>query len=330
GIQNYLDVPGLMDATQGTSHDEIAKLFFERLQLEFPPGETWSYSNSAYLLLGNIVEKTSGKTYWEFLDERIFKPLGMKATRSSEPRAVVPRRAAGYEWRGDRFENRPPLTDNAYAAGSIVSTVQDMAKWDPGKVLAKQSLDTMWTPNKARGGAIAPFNYGFGWFVDIWHGRRVVSHTGGTPGFSSALYRFADDRLTVIVLTNHTDRVIDHLAVDVVGLYVPALARPKTASADPDPERSRMLRETLLGLFEGRHDPARFTPAMQTFLKTTVGKGIWGWAAADGPMKSFTFGESEKAGDARILRYKTTLGNVTRWFSFTLTGEGRVAQVFWW
>ena len=331
GIQNYLDVPGLMDATIGISHDEIAKLFFEKLQLEFPPGETWSYSNSAYLLLGNIVEKASGKTYWEFLDERIFKPFGMRASRSSEPRAIVPRRAAGYEWRGDHLENRPAVTENAYAAGSIVSTVQDLAKWDAALTAGKvPRLDLMWAPNEARGRAIAPFNYGFGWFVDTWHGRRLISHAGGTPGFSSLLYRFMDDRLTVIVLTNHTDRVLDHLAVDIAGLYVPALARPTAERADPDPERSRMLREILLGLFEGRHDPARFTPAMQTFLKTTVGKGIWGWTAADGPMKSFTFSESEKGGDAHILRYKAVLGNVTRWFSFTLTGDGRVAQVFWW
>ncbi|HVG07483.1 MAG TPA: serine hydrolase domain-containing protein [Thermoanaerobaculia bacterium] len=333
GIQNYLDVPGLMDATSrpGMSHDEIAKLFFERLQLDFQPGETWSYSNTAYLLLGNILEKASGKSYWEFLDERIFKPLGMKATRSSEPRAILPHRAAGYEWRGDRFENRAALTENAYAAGSIVSTIQDMAKWDaaltsgklPGSVLA-------WTPNKIARGAIAPFNYGFGWFLDTYHGHRVISHSGGTPGFSSILYRFVDDGISVIALTNHTDRVLDHLAIDVAGLYVPALARPKAESADPDPKRSRMLQDALQGLFEGKHDPAQFTPAMQTFLKTTVGKGMWGWTAADGPVTSFAFSESEDVGDARILRYKAVLGNITRWFSFTVTEDGKVAQIFWW
>jgi D-alanyl-D-alanine carboxypeptidase len=322
GIQNYLDVPGLLDLTArpGMTHEEIAKLFFERLQPEFQPGETWSYSNSAYLLLGNIIEKASGKPYWDFLDERIFKPRGMKSTRSGEPRAILPNRAAGYEWRDNRLENRPALTENAYAAGSIVSTVQDMAKWDAalgsGKLLKKSSLDQVWAPKKARGGAIAPSNYGFGWFVDTYHGRRVISHGGGTPGFSSLFYRFVDDRLSVIVLTNHSDRVIDHLAIDLAGLYVPEIARPKGESADPDPKRSRRLQEILLGLFEGKHDPALFTPAMQTFLTTTVGKGVWGWVAADGPMKSFAFSEIEDASDARILRYKAELGNITRWFSF--------------
>lgn len=335
GIQNYLAAPGFPDIHHaGSSHDEITALFFERLPLEFKPGETWSYSNSGYLLLGNIIEKVSWKSYWEFLDERIFNPLGMTATRSSEPKAIIPNRASGYEWRDNRLENRPHLAENAYAAGSIVSTVRDLAKWDAalssGKLLQKSSFDAMWFPYKVGNGATAPFNYGFGWFVDTYHGRRVISHSGGTPGFSSVIYRFPDDRLTVILLTNHTDRVIDPLAFDIAGLYVPTLARPKTAGADPGAEKSRQLKEALSGLFAGKPDPALFTPAMQIFLGTATGKGLWPWAGSDGEMKSFTFSEQEEAGEQRILRYKAVLGDVTRWFSFTVTDDGKIAQINWW
>jgi D-alanyl-D-alanine carboxypeptidase len=335
GIQNYLAVPGFPDIhASGLSHDEITQLFFKRLTLEFQPGETWAYSNSGYLLLGNVIEKVSGKSYWEFLDERIFKPLGMTATRSSEPKAIIPNRAAGYEWHDNKLENRPPLAENAYAAGSIVSTVRDLAKWDAalytGKLLKKSSLDQAWTASRVGGGATAPFNYGFGWFVDTYHGHRVIAHSGGTPGFSSVIYRFVDDRLTVILLANHADRIIDHLAIDIAGLYVPALARPKEAGVEPDEKTSRRLKQALLDLIAGKPDPAVFTPPMQVFLRTTGGTGLWQWVGSDGEMKSFTFSEQEGAGDDRILRYQAVLGDATRWFSLTVTADGRIAQINWW
>lgn len=336
GIQEYLTVPDLFSDTArpGLSHDDIAKIFFKRLQLEFQPGETWAYSNSGYLLLGNIIEKASGKTYWEFLDERIFKPLGMNATRSSEPRAIIPNRASGYEWHKNRLENRTALTENAYAAGSIVSTVRDMAKWDAAlyteKLLKKSSLDQMWTPYKADGGATAPMNYGFGWEVNTYHRHRVISHSGGTPGFSSIIYRFVADGLTVIVLTNHADKVIDHLAIDIAGIYVSALARPKGAGIEPDAKISQMLKKALLDLFDGKPDTALFTPAMQLFLRTAVSKGLWQWVASDGEVKSFIFSEREDRGGASILRYRAVLGNATRWFSFTVTPDGKIAQIYWW
>ncbi len=335
GIQNYLDVPGLFSETArtGLSHDDIARLFFERLQLEFRPGETWSYSNTGYLLLGNVIEKASRKSYWAFLDERIFKPLSMNATRSGEPRAIIPNRAAGYEWQKNKLENRSALTENAYAAGSIVSTIRDMAKWDAAlyteKLLKKSSFDQIWTSRSADGGAAAPFNYGFGWFVDTYHGHRVISHSGGTPGFSSVIYRFVDDGLTVIILTNHADRIIDHLAIDVAGVYVPALARPK-GEIDRDPKISEMLKKALTDLFGGKPDPTLYTPEMQTFLRTTVGKGIWQWIASDGEINSFIFSESAKVGADRILRYQAILGNNTRWFAFTITTEKKIAQIYWW
>jgi CubicO group peptidase (beta-lactamase class C family) len=322
-------------ARPGRSHDDIARLFFARLQqLEFQPGETWAYSNTGYLLLGNVIEKASGKSYWDFLDERIFKPLGMRQSRSGEPATIIQGRAAGYEWTGSSFRNRAALTENAYGAGSIVSTAGDMAKWDAAlygeKLLKRSSLNQMWMPARAAGGAIAPINYGFGWFVDTYHGHRVVAHTGGTPGFSSAMYRFTDDKLTVILLTNHADRVIDQLAIEVAGMYVPALARPKRLQADADAGTSQMLKKTLVGLCAGKADPSLFTPAMQLFLKTAIGKEVWPWVCSDGEIRSFTLGESERIDDGRVLRYKAMLGNATRWFSFTLTAEGKIAQILWW
>lgn len=317
------------------THEAIAKLFFDKLVLEFQPGETWSYSNSGYLLLGNIIERVTGKSYWQNLEERIFKPLGMNASRSSQPSAAIAQRVRGYEWRDGRFESRPALHENAYAAGSIVSTPRDMARWMIAlferRLLGAASSSQMWTPLRAAGGAAPPFNYGFGWFADTYHGRRVVSHSGGTPGFSSVVQLFEKDRMAVIVLTNHADRVIDPLAIDIAGFYVPALARPRRTPRDPDPATTARLKRALQGWFGAKPELPFFTPAMQLFLRApTGGSGLGPWIASDGALRSFAFGEEERAGDQRILRYKAKLGNVTRWFSFVLEADGRIAQINWW
>src|SRR5204862_4949447 len=84
---------------------EILRLVSGR-PLDFPPGEKWSYSNTGYYVLGLLIEKVSGKPYWEFLDERIFEPLGMTQTRSGDPKAVIPDRARGYAWEQDAYRNR--------------------------------------------------------------------------------------------------------------------------------------------------------------------------------------------------------------------------------
>src|SRR5215813_681152 len=238
GIQNHVAIPGylgafktnlLMESTPG--REELLSMFF-KLPLEFQPGETWSYDNTGYYLLGIIVEKASGKDFWQFLNERIFHPLGMNATRNTDVRALVANRAAGYEWVNGAFENRPVLAPFvAFSAGSLVSNVQDLARWDAAlyteKLLKISSLEQMWTANRTNEGAAASFSYGFGWFVDSYHGHRVVQHSGGTLGFSSNIYRFVDDRLTIIILTNHSDMILDQLAIDIAGKYVPALARPE-------------------------------------------------------------------------------------------------------
>ena len=335
GIQEYLEIQNLLEETArpGTSHDDIAKMFFTKLKSEFAPGQTWSYSNSGYLLLGNIIEKVSGKSYFEFLDERVFKPLKMKETRSGEPRALLLNRAAGYEWREGRFENRPALTENAYAAGAIVTTPRDLAKWDAalagGQLLKSTSLEQIWTPLRI-GRELAPYNYGFGWWIERYHGRRFVTHGGGTPGFSSFITRFVDDRITVIVTTNHSDRILDHFALDIAGMYVLKLSRPKEPQTDPDPAKSERLKKVLLGLGAGAASPEQFTQRFQRFLTTGIGKGIWQWVLADGPINSFTFSERERIDDSDVIRYKAVLGKATRWFSFTLTEEGKIAQVYWW
>ena len=340
GIQNHVAVPEFlnlfrtnMEFQSSLTRAELIKLFF-KLPLEFQPGETWAYDNTGYYLLGIVVEQASGKSYWQFLDERIFKPLGMTHTRNTDPRAIIPNRASGYEWQKNSFENRAVLTPfEAFAAGALLSTAGDLAKWDGAlyteTLLKKSSLEQMWAPAKINNGATAPFSYGYGWFIDRYHGHRIVQHSGGTPGFSSAIYRFIDDRLTVIILTNHADRIIDQMAIDIAGMYTPALRRPNE-SRDPEPQTTLRLRKVLSELLDGKPDSAMFTTAMNVFLRTATGKAFWQWFASHGELRRFTFSEREHAQRTSVCHYRARLGENDYWVSFTIAADGRVARVCFW
>lgn len=340
GIQNHVAAPGYLDVFKFTvtgksfpSRKELLEEFY-KLPLEFDPGETWSYDNTGYYLLGIIVEKAGGLDFWQFLDEWIFKPLGMRATGNTDTRPIVPNRAAGYAWVDDKFENRPILLPFVgFSAGSLISTVEDLAKWDAAlytdKLLKRSSLAQMWTSAKTKDGAMASFDYGFGWFVENYRGRRDVHHSGGTPGFSSVIHRFTDDKLTVIILTNHADRMIDQMAFRIAGMYVPALKRPE-GKPDPDAAATLRLRETMANLPGGKIEPERFTAPMLSHLKTATGKSLWQWYAYQGALKSFAFSDRERTAEGQTVRYRVVLGDEPYRFSFRLAKNGKIAQIYWW
>ena len=187
----------------------------------------------------------------------------------------------------------------------------------------------MWSAVTAKDGAVAPFGYGFGWFIDVYHGHRIVQHSGGTMGFSSAIYRFVDDRLTIIILTNHADRIVDQMAIDIAGIYLPALRRPH-GGPDPDPKISARLKEVLSSLLDCKPDSTLFTKAMNVFLSTATGREFWRWSASHGGLKSFTFSEREEVGNNRVFRYRVVLRENDYWVSFTMEKDGRVARVCFW
>lgn len=202
GIKNYTVLDGFELSRHMTQAQFIEKI--GSYPLDFQPGESWSYCNSGYNLLGFIVENASGKSYWEFLQERIFDPLQMTKTTSRVPTIIVPHRAAGYELHdGERVNRDYNLTD-LFSAGAIVSTITDMAKWnaalDGDKLLNAASKQLWWTPTKLNGGKNK--DYGFAWEVDALDGHKRTGHGGATSGFSATIQRFPDDHLAILILSN--------------------------------------------------------------------------------------------------------------------------------
>jgi hypothetical protein len=199
----------------------------------------------------------------------------------------------------------PPLLPTiAFSAGTIISTVEDMAKWDAAlygeKLLKKASLEKCGRPPKQTAANLLPL-------ITVLAGSRKTIAGGGSfctaaarPGFSSSFYRFVDDKLSVVVLTNHSDRIVDQLAVDIAGIYSPELKRLE-GKADPNPQTSQKLKVVMSELLNGKHDPALFTPAMRVYLTTSTGKGFWQWFAAHGKMSSFTFSDREDKSDSQTF-----------------------------
>jgi len=220
GIKNYT----VLDGFELTKHLTQAQ-FIEKmgsLPLDFQPGDSWSYCNSGYNLLGFIVENASGENYWDFLHERIFRPLGMTNTTSRIPAYVVPHRAAGYELKNHVHINRDYDLTDLFSAGAIISTIMDMAKWNEAlngeKLLKASSKEQWWSPAKLNNGKNK--DYGFGWTLDPLNGHKNIGHGGATSGFSATIQRFPDDKLSILILTNADETgVATTLARKIAQLY---------------------------------------------------------------------------------------------------------------
>ena len=204
------DYPKDFNFRKDWTEDEELKLI-ESIPLAYPPGTKWEYSNFGYVTLGILLHRVTGEFYGDFLQQRIFQPLGMQSTRIISESDIVSNRSAGYRLVKGELKNQEWVapTVNTTADGSLYFTVLDLAKWDAAlyteKLLKRSSLDLMWTPVKLKNGQPNKGGYGFGWFIEDRAGHRCVHHDGSWQGFETAIDRYVDDQLTVVVLTNLAD-----------------------------------------------------------------------------------------------------------------------------
>ena len=245
GIPNFVSDQGsgkeiIAFAQKVSSSEEIIGWAAGR-PMKFAPGEGRRYSSTGYHLLGMVIEKVSGKPWGQFLHKRIFAPLGMTRTRVYSALDIIPNRASGYLHFGDPIGNGLWMTNAIMesAAGGLVSTVQDMARWEialqGGTLLKPALLAQMEVPIKLNDGSVVQekdgTRYGLGWDLQTYQGHRIVGHGGDhVTGFTANFSRFTDDKLAVIVLTNlmPLDN-IGGITRRLAGFYVPALV-PAPAS----------------------------------------------------------------------------------------------------
>lgn len=245
-----------IDYRKDYTEDELVQVAMQ-LAPDFAPGTQWSYSNTAYVLLGVLVHKVSGRFYGDFLAERVFTPLGMTATRIISEADIVKNRAAGYTLATGKLQNQEWVSPslNTTADGSLYTTTLDLAKWDAAlgarRFLKPETYELMWSPVQLSDGTTYP--YGFAWGFDVQRREPVIQHTGSWQGFKTAIVRYPGLKLTVIALANLDQANPHFLATTVAGLVEPALAWPdaQAAVADPDPARTAQLRDVLQAWAKG-------------------------------------------------------------------------------
>jgi len=204
------------------------------LPLEFAPGEGYRYNNSGYNLLGVIVERVSGKPLPDLYRDRILSPLGMTHTGFNTSRLVTPNLATGYYSLGSTFiESTPQTSTSSYGEGGLTGTVGDLLIWDQAlyanRLISRASYEQMIAHTKN--------NYGYGWEMMTWSGRREIGHAGSGQGFSNIVARFIDDGLTVIVLSNSDEASGGGTARALAAIYFGETPRmpemkPETAVLD--------------------------------------------------------------------------------------------------
>ena len=206
GIPNFTALPDYNTIKLTTRSAAEAVATVRERPLDFGPGEKMSYSNSGYLVLGDIIEKVSGQSYEKFVPDNIFTPLGMKESGYDSNTAIIKRRASGYVKTPNGYVNAGYIHMSVpHAAGALYSTTHDLLKWEQalfaGKVVSKESLTRMTTPFKN--------NYGFGLMSITRNGRPVFWHNGGIDGFNTSMAYYPETRTVVIVLANVNGPVAD-------------------------------------------------------------------------------------------------------------------------
>ncbi|HEY0584868.1 MAG TPA: serine hydrolase [Pseudoduganella sp.] len=205
GIPNYTALKAFRDLPDaGVTLTHVFDVF-AREPLDFAPGERYSYSNSGYFLLGLIIEKQSGMKYHDFVAKSIFEPLGMQDTAHEGFERSAKRHIKGYRLSGKEIVAVKDIDVTlAYSAGALVTTVDDMARWDAaissGKLLKPAAWRQAFTA--CRLPQDAPCNYGYGWNIGTLAGHKMIHHGGSIPGFTAQALRLPDDKVFVAVLTN--------------------------------------------------------------------------------------------------------------------------------
>ncbi len=301
GIPSFTGFPDYASTEAIATTPEKLVARFRDKPLEFQPGEKWNYSNSGYVLLGYLIEKISGQSYSQFVQDNIFTPLGMKDSGYDSNSAIIAHRAAGYAPSDKGLINAGYIDMSIpLSAGALYSTTEDLLRWEQGlfggKLLSVASLQKMTTPFKN--------DYAFALAVRDANGHKVIEHGGGIEGFNTQLSYYPDDKLTIVVLANQntgaTGDIASKLAALVHGDQVVLAGERKEVAVSP------AILQTYVGTYE-------LAPGFDIVMTVEGGQLM---TQATGQPKFPVFAESEtkfflKLVDAQLEFVKNDKGEVT-------------------
>ena len=215
GISDHFNDSTSSPADAGNEEKLLTSL--KKYPLDFSPGADWQYSNKGYQLLGYIIQKVSGMSYYDAIKKYIFTPLHMNNSGFDFIHLVSGEKATGY-WEYPRSPGVGGATiidsSGPFAAGAIYSTVGDLYKWHHAlqtfRVIRKSSLDRAYKPFKR--------NYGYGWMIDSLFGKRIIHHGGDIWGFRSDIARNVEEDICVIILNNVEDADLGLISMKLLSI----------------------------------------------------------------------------------------------------------------
>jgi CubicO group peptidase (beta-lactamase class C family) len=299
----------------------------------FEAGDSWSYCNTGYVLLGWVIEAITHRTYREVIQTDIFAPLHLPHARIDDATALIPNRAEPYDLTGQvpRHAIRMAAGTSGWPDGGILFSARDLAPWDRalahGPLLSEPMRRRMQAQTLLRTGRTVP--YGFGLFSDSLRGRPFTWHPGGVPGFISIYLRCPDDRLSLMLMTNSSfgfsarqrvaaQTLAEHLAP---GSTVRSLQPLK----DAHPDLTHLARD-LLDRGKAAPDAGMFAPEIRVLLKREIEHSDLPLPAWESKPAKFEVVE-EIAGAAQLFRrYRTTYPHRT---DHTLVGYALDGRIFW-
>lgn len=329
GIKSYSSLSGFELSRRITIDGFIKQL--SPYPLEFTPGEKDIYSNSGYNLLAYIVQTQSGKPFMQFMHERIFAPLGMTRTTDRDPQNIIPLRATGYELSNERYVGRDGNLTDLMGAGSIVAPIIDMVKWnaalDGNKLLSDDSKKEMWNRFTFNNGENSI--YGLGWRITDVRGRKLIGHTGQTAGFGAAIFRYVDDGVAVIVLTNLGELGMGSLiANDIAKIFIPALSlKNLKKNSSIEKNISDELLVTLRDVVANKVDKENFTAEIVQTFTTARSQRAMKRAASHGNIKDAYVVEEQSVDNKRVYKLVAKAEKRLMLWKIIVEADGKISDI---
>ncbi len=235
GIKSYTDGPEFMKFIKEDLKPEELIDKFKNLPMEFAPGTKWNYSNSGFFLLGYIIEKVSGMKYQDYIEQNLFRPAGMTNSLYGSDRKIIKNRAYPYQADGDNVVNADYMSMLLpYSAGSLMSTVEDLYKWNrallSNKFVKRETLEKAWTEFKLSDGKGT--HYGYGWFLSQVQGSPSIEHGGGINGYLTNGIFLPKEDVFVAVFSNNTAKGPDAVSTKMAAI---AIGKPYVRTETPVP-----------------------------------------------------------------------------------------------
>ncbi|WP_267221643.1 serine hydrolase domain-containing protein [Dyella silvae] len=330
GMPEYLDGPDVEPwAVKPATFGQLMARIKDK-PLDFPPGSRWSYSNTGYALLGRVIEVTSHESYEHYVKTHLLTVAGMTHTYTVADESRLPGMAKGYRHTEGKLEPAPVIHATVgWAAGNLVSTVDDLERWNvalrSGKVIRPADYALMTTPVQGS------TDYGLGLFIDSLDDQPRVGHTGGSFGFTTSNQYFPKQGIQIIAFTNSGDNPEPGqmlVTSTFEALYPDIATAARTSAAGENPATTAVTRKVFAQLQGGNEDLSLFGDKLKGKMSAGLSGRLAKQLSVFGEPSSFIFKGQRQDKDKTWSDYRIEFGPGNNLqFGVALDAEGKVVGI---